>query len=311
MSDQTKGTFIALIGIVFWSTTAIFIGYLITNYDFPPLVLAFWRNVFVCLILIPTLFLIRRSLLRISRAQIGFFILYGFILAVFNSTWTISVEYNGAAVSTVLIYSSAGFTAILARWLFKESLGLPKILAVILSLLGMVMVSNAYNPDILQLNPIGVSAGIFSGLMFAIYSLAGKEVVNRKINPWTALLYSFGIGAVFILIFNLFPAIPGAPDTLGGILPDLDMVGWLMLIILSFVPTLLGYGLYNTSMNYLPASIANILATLEPVMTAIQAYILLGEHMTIVQIIGGLIILSGVVMVQFEREGAVYTQPLA
>ena len=64
-------------------------------------------------------------------------------------------------------------------------------------------------------------------------------------------------------------------------------------------------------MNYLPASIANILATLEPVMTAIQAYILLGEHMTIVQIIGGLIILSGVVMVQFEREGAVYTQPLA
>ena len=55
-------------------------------------------------------------------------------------------------------------------------------------------------------------------------------------------------------------------------------------------------------MNYLPASITNLLATLEPAMTAIEAYIFLDERMTFLQIIGGLIILSAVLIVQLERE---------
>jgi len=147
MSDRTKGYIIALIGITFWSTTGIFIGYLITNYHLPSLVLAFWRNTLVCVVLVPVLFLVRRPLLRINTKQISFFIFYGLILALFNSIWTLAVETNGAAVATVLGYSSAGFTALLAWWLFKEKLGLPKIIAVVLSLSGCVMVSNAYSPD--------------------------------------------------------------------------------------------------------------------------------------------------------------------
>jgi drug/metabolite transporter (DMT)-like permease len=56
------------------------------------------------------------------------------------------------------------------------------------------------------------------------------------------------------------------------------------------------------SMNYLPASITNLLATLEPAMTAAEAYIFLHERMTVIQIIGSLIILSAVLIVQLEKE---------
>jgi drug/metabolite transporter (DMT)-like permease len=301
MSQLTKGTFIALLGVAFWSTTGIFIGYLINHYHFQALVLAFWRNTFVCVGLAPALFLTRRSLLRIKPAQLPFFIFFGLILALFNSIWTLAVETNGAAVATVLGYSSAGFTGIFAWWLFKEKLGLHKILAIILSLSGCVLVANAYNPDMWKLNPLGVSTGLLSGVMFAAYSLMGKEAARKKINPWTVMLYSFGFGSMFILIFNFFPALPGTAGTLPAILPGLPLKGWLIMMTLAFVPTILGFGLYNTSMNYLPASIANLLATLEPVMTAIQAYIFLGEVMTIIQIIGSVIILSAVVIVQFER----------
>ena len=71
---------------------------------------------------------------------------------------------------------------------------------------------------------------------------------------------------------------------------------------LSFVPTILGFGLYNASMHYLPASIANILATLEPAMTAVEAYFFLNERLTMVQIAGSVIILSAVLVVQLEKE---------
>src|SRR5512138_666299 len=136
MSRLTKGYLIAIIGITLWSTTGVFIGYLVTTYNMPALSLAFWRNVLVCVALIPALFLFRRSLLHIRVSQIRFYIFYGFLLAVFNSIWVLSVKANGAAVATVLAYSSAGFTAILALWLFKETLGLPKIIAVLFSLIG-------------------------------------------------------------------------------------------------------------------------------------------------------------------------------
>jgi drug/metabolite transporter (DMT)-like permease len=302
MSRTTKGYLIAILGITIWSTTGILISYLVTNYNMPALLLAFWRNVLVCVVLAPTLFLIQRSLLRIYRSQIGFYLFYGFILAVFNSIWTLSIQANGAAVATVLAYSSAGFTALLAWWLFKERIGLPKLFAILLSLSGCVLVSNAYRAEMWKLNPLGISAGLLSGLLFAGYTLIGKETTRRNINTWTSLLYSFAFGSLFTMIFNLVPVLPGTAGSVQAFLPNLPMRGWLILILLSFGPTLLGFGLYNSAMNYLPASITNLLATSEPALTAVEAYLLLGERMTLIQIIGSFIILSAVLMVQLEKE---------
>lgn len=302
MSRTTKGYLIALVGITFWSTTGVFISYLITNYGMPALLLALWRNLFVCVALVPVLFITRRSLLLIERSQIKFYVFYGFLLAVFNSIWSLSVGANGAAVATVLAYSSAGFTAILALWWFNEKLGLPKAIAIVLSLVGCVMVSNAYSADMWSLNPMGIITGLLSGLLFAVYTLVGKEVAERQINAWTSMLYSFGFGSLFIMIFNLFPALPGAAGSFQALLPNMPIDGWLMLILLSFFPTVLGFGLYNMSMNYLPASITNLLATLEPAMTAVEAYVFLDERLTFIQIVGSLIILSAVLIVQLEKE---------
>ncbi len=302
MSRTTKGYLIAILGITIWSITGVLIGYLITNCGMPALLLALWRNILVCVALAPILFFIRRSLLYIDAAQIGFYAFYGLILAVFNSIWTLSVEANGAAVATVLAYSSTGFTAVLALWLFKEKLGLLKILAIGLSLIGCVMVSNAYSAEMWQLNPLGIFTGLFSGLLFAAYNLITKEAARQKMNAWTSIFYSFAFSSILIMIFNLFPVVPGAAGSYQALLPVLSLNGWLVLIILSFVPTILGFGLYNTSMNYLPASIVSLLATLEPAMTAVEAYIVLDERLTLIQIIGGLTILSAVGIVKLEKE---------
>jgi len=301
MSHLTKGYFTAIIGIIIWSTTPVFIGYLIIHYKMPALLVAFWRDLLVCVALVPALFLIRRSLLHIHISQIKFYTFYGLTLALFNSIYILSVKANGAAAATVLVYSSAGFTAILAWWFFGEKLGLPKIVSIILSLSGCVMVSNAYTQEMWKLNPLGVSTGLLSGLLFAGYNLLCKEAARRKTNPWTAILYSFAFGSIFLMIFNLFSILPDAGGSFKALLPTLPVNGWLVLIVLAFVPTVLGFGLYNTSMNYLPASIVSLLATSEPAMTAVEAYIFLDERMTNVQIVGGLIILSAVLLVQLEK----------
>ena len=70
--------------------------------------------------------------------------------------------------------------------------------------------------------------------------------------------------------------------------------------------TLGGFGLYTVSLTVLPAFTANLIVTLEPAITAGLAFLLLGESLTVTQLIGGAIILAGVFMLRLgdRREPA-------
>jgi len=299
--NLARGYPVALTSAVILSTTAIFIRYLTSTYHLPPLVLAFWRELFVALTLLIALGLVRPTLLRVSPAHLGYLAIYGLMLALFNSLWTLSVSLNGAAVATVLAYCSAAFTALLGWWFLKERLGWAKVLAVAISLGGCVLVSGALDPAAWKLNLIGIVSGVFSGLMWAIYSLMGRSAAQRGLNPWTTLFYTFGLAAIVMLCVNLFSTghIPGAAARPSDFLwLGKAWIGWGILFLLSAGPTLCGYGLYNVALTYLPSSVVNLIATSEPVFTAIIAYFLLGERLTWIQIIGSLLTLGGVVFLR-------------
>jgi drug/metabolite transporter (DMT)-like permease len=300
-SHLTRGYSVALISAVILATTAIFIRHLTQTYHIPSLVLAFWRDVFVTLTLLPILGLLRPHWLRIQRHHLAYLVFYGLMLAIFNSLWTLSVALNGAAVATVLVYCSAGFTALLGWWLLKERLDWAKLLAIVLSLGGCVLVSGALDPSVWRANLVAILTGVLSGLWYAIYSLMGRSASQRGLNPWTTLLYTFAFAALFLLFFNLLPGgmLPGSAARPADFLwLGKALAGWGVLFLLAAGPTIAGYGLYNVSLSYLPSSVANLIVTLEPAFTAIIAYFLLGERLNGVQIGGGLMILSGVVFLR-------------
>jgi drug/metabolite transporter (DMT)-like permease len=295
--NLTRGYSIAVVSAVILSTTAIFIRYLTQTYQIPALVLAFWRDLFVALTLLPVLGLFRPGLLRVERKDLRYLVVYGLVLAIFNSLWTLSVALNGAAISTVLAYCSAGFTALLGWWFLKERLDWAKIVAVTLSLGGCVLVAGALNLAAWHANLVGILTGILSGLLYAIYSLMGRSASQRNLNPWTTLLYTFGFAAAFLLVFNLLPVdfLPGkAINVVDLFWLGNSLAGWGILLLLAAGPTLAGFGLYNVSLGYLPSSVANLIVSLEPAFTAIMAYILFGELLNSVQVGGSLMILTAV-----------------
>jgi drug/metabolite transporter (DMT)-like permease len=89
--------------------------------------------------------------------------------------------------------------------------------------------------------------------------------------------------SAFLLVFNLLLGhlLPGGAahpadlwwlgDALGG---------WIALFLLAAGPMVIGFGLYNVSLSYLPASVANLIVSLEPVFTALLAYALFGERLS-------------------------------
>ncbi len=74
--------------------------------------------------------------------------------------------------------------------------------------------------------------------------------------------------------------------------------GWGVLFLLAAVPTVAGFGLYNVSLSLLPSSVANLIVTSEPVFTAITAYLLFGELLSLPQLSGGALILAGVIFLR-------------
>ncbi len=308
---MTRGYIIALVSAAILSTPAIFIRFLTLNYQIPAIVLAFLRDLIVALSLLIVLGLFRPGLLRIERRHLGYLALYGLSLAIFNSIWTLSVVWNGASVSTVLVYCSAAFTALLGWWLLKERLHWAKVAAVVVCLGGCVLVANALEASAWKLHLPGLIVGVAAGLLWATYSLMGRSAAQRGLNPWTTLFYTFGFAAIFLLLFNLFSAghIAGAATRPADLLwLGTSLPGWGITFLLAVGPTLVGFGLYNVALSHLPSSVVNLIATSEPIFTVTTAYLLLGERLTFVQVVGSLLILGGVVLIRLY-EGRLAGKP--
>ena len=301
----SKGYLIALLSAFVLSSSAILIRLLTSDFSLPPLVLAFWRDGLVASSLFLILLVISPSRLRVSRANLFYLLGYGFLLSVFNSLWTFSVSRVGAAVGTILIYSSAGFTVLLGWWLLKESLNWGKIIAVLLSLGGCVLVSGLFDLQSLKFDLAGILTGVLSGVLYAGYSLMGRSASQRGINAWTTILYTFGFAAMFLMLLNLFSGgrISGTAAAFSEFFMNgLSLAGWSWLVLLALLPTLAGFGLYNVSLGYLPSGIANLIATTEPVFTAVMAFFLFGERLDRIQLLGSFLILSGVIYLRLYEE---------
>jgi drug/metabolite transporter (DMT)-like permease len=144
-----------------------------------------------------------------------------------------------------------------------------------------------------RFNPLGLAAGLLTGLCFGLYSIFNKRAVGRY-NAWTVTTYNLCFGMFFIALFQ-FPTmvaeVGAAPQT------------WLYIVGMAIGPTVLAHGLYVSGLAYVPASNASILATWEPVTATILAYLVLGERLDSWQLVGAAAIVLGVILLGRTANG--------
>lgn len=288
----SRGVAIALVGTVIWAATGVLIDYILNHYPITPLTLAFWRDLFTALTLFIAIGIVRPRALRITWRDLPFLALFGgVVLAGFNILWTVSINYNGGAVATVLAYCAPVFTVVLARVFLKEAITWRRVLAVILSLSGCILVVRAYSAEVWQINPEGIVFGLGSGLGFAFYSLAGRWSRTRFTNAFTVTTYGF-------LFATLALRLTQTPETALSL--GTQWSGWGLIALLAVGPTVGGYGLYMLSLRSLEASVASLIASLEPAFTAIMSLIFLGRWLELDQWGGTALVLLAVVLTQTD-----------
>jgi DME family drug/metabolite transporter len=285
-----RGYVILLFSTLTLSSTGVLIKFLLNNFQIEPLTLAFWRVLIVASALGMALAFLNRPLLAVKRRHLLLFAVFGLIgVGLHQLVWITSVQVNGAGVATVLVYIQPAIVALISYRFLNESLDRTKITALILALAGMVMVSRAYEVANVNLNWVGIATGFGSGFTWATYALMGRYT-TRRYSAWTSLFYAFFFGALFLLPLQFFVhdlfALRGSPDGVG------------LLFFLALGPTLGGFALYTIGLSHLPASVATIIGTLEPVISVVLAYLLFGEVMNVIQVVGAGLILWSVIMLR-------------
>ena len=228
--------------------------------------------------------------LAVPRRRWPLLVAYGTIsVGLFYLSYFWAVRLLPVAVAAVLLYTAPVFVALLARLVLGEALGVRRLVALAVALGGVVLVS-APDPAA-GITWTGLAAGLLSGLTYALYSIFGK-VALRDLDPAAVVVYTLGIGALVLLA-----ALPPAR------LLDLawSPAVWAWVGVLGVGPTFLAYRLYTAGLQWVPASTASIVATVEPVVAALLGWFVLGEALTAGQGAGAALVLLAGLLAQDGR----------
>ncbi len=298
MPPQRLGFFLAIAAAFVWSFTGPGIGYLLDVYHVPRLTIAFWRDFFCVVVLLPVALMrfglpSRRELLRFAAAGV-------FFIGVYHALWVFSVGYNGPAVAVVLIYTFPAFATLGAWLLWHERPSRHAVVGLVLAFIGCGLVVRAYDPQVLILQWAGIACGIGTGIAQAGYSLFSQRAL-RDNHPWTTLAWTMTFGALALFLTQ-------RPDTILAV--GSTAWPWLVVIGLAIGPTLGGYVLYTMALRSLPAGAAGTIVTLEAPFAALLAAVMLSQGLLWPQVVGLALILLGAILPQLRwwpiasREGS-------
>jgi drug/metabolite transporter (DMT)-like permease len=150
--------------------------------------------------------------------------------------------------------------------------------------------------------PLGIAIVGIGLVGIATYGILGRDIARgRQVDTLslTALPLAFG-GSILLLIAFVIEGFP-----------ELSTLAWVLVLFLAVVNTACVYALYNHALRTLAAFELSVILSLSPLVTAFWAWLLLGERLAGLQLIGIAIAILGVVLVQLgsAKSGVAQVKP--
>jgi drug/metabolite transporter, DME family len=283
---STRGYLWVIAAAGLWGTLGLIFRALHDDFGLSALTIAFLRAGIAFVILVIVLSIAQPRLLKVTPRALPFFALYGFCgVTAFYFSYTQAVIQTTVTTAVVLLYTAPAFVTLIAWRVWREPLDAHKTIALALAFVGCALVARAYDPAQLRLNLLGLLIGLAAGFTYALYTVFSKSALER-FSLWTALLYALLFGALFLIPLQ----------TMDGFAPLVQKPGvWLVLLALALGPTLGSLALYNAGLLRVPASNASVIATIEPVVASVLAFLFLGERLEFLQMVGGAMVIAGAV----------------
>lgn len=238
----------------------------------------------------------RPKLLRLRRSDLPLLLGYGLVgVALVQFLYFAAVSRIPIGVALLLEFTSPVLVALWVRFVRRVILPARMWVGTALALVGLAMVAEVWQG--LRLDALGLLFGVAAALCAAAYFLIGERGVSTL--PALGLVtWGMVIGAVAVAVVAPPWSLPGdimASDTdFGG----LTVPVWTLLVTCAVVSTAMAYLLSISAMRYLPANVVSVIALCEPIVAITLAWLVLGQALALVQVLGAGVLLVGATIVQ-------------
>lgn len=245
--------------------------------------IALWRAVLAACMIGGFLLITRQRIpFRKIRKQIPLLLFSGMAMGL---NWILLFEaykYTTVSAATLSYYFAPIIVTVACPLLFRERMSGKQWLCFIMSTVGIVLITGIGNSDGGDLHHIGILFGLGAAAFYATVILLNKFIQGVDGIHRTFLQF---LAAILILI-------PYVALTGGVQLGTVNGLGWVCLLIVGLIHTGITYCLYFSSLKELPGQKAAILSYIDPLVAILVSVVLLGEGMTLWQIVGGILILG-------------------
>jgi len=224
----------------------------------------------------------------------------------------VAISRMPVGVALLIEYTSPALVALWALLVQRRPQHRAVWLAIGAAMVGLMLIARPWQG--FALDTVGVGAALLAAVASATYFLIGDALKGQVPGPQLA---GFGAaaGAVVLGVTQSWSDFPwqllGRRGELGGV----PVPVWLLLAVVVLVGTVLAYLTGIAALRRLPAPIAAVVATMEVVVAAVSAWVLLGEQLSAWELAGGALLLAGAVVAQRSparpAETPVPTAPLA
>lgn len=276
-----------LLMAIFWGGTFIAGRYIAK--DVGPFSAAFLRFAVASLILLFLSWRPDRRFPKLKKSQIIPIIFLGMTgVFAYNVLFFKGLKLIEAGRAALIIANNPVFIAILSAIIFKEKLNLSKVIGIIVSVSGAVIVISRGNFDFILRGGLGWGElFIFCCVLsWVAYSLIGKTVLTG-LSPLDLVTFSSTFGTLALLI----------PAYHEGMIHDIASysgLDWLGIFYLGIFGTVMGFVWYYQGIQAIGPTKASLFINFVPISAVILAFLILGEPITLSLLIGTILVTGGV-----------------
>lgn len=259
--------------------------------DAPSTVMVMYRMFLACLIISPMVIKHRKTIFEIKIREWIAIIFAGFFLACHFGLWFESLKHTTVASSTLILALQPAIALVGGFVIFKEKVDIRTVFAMGVAFVGVAIVGGG--------NLGGGSSALIGNILsfiavvsVVLYLMIGQRNV-KSINHWVYSFLVFLMAGITVAIFNL----------IGGIaLTGYSTNDWFVFIMLAIFPTG-AHIIFNMLLNYVNTTTVSMATLGEPIGASILATFLLNEMLTLVEMIGGILIIAGIFYFLRLQEG--------
>lgn len=296
---KKKDLVLALLVVIVWGANFTVIKLGLSGV--PPMLLAALR--YLCVI--PAIFFVKRP--KIDLIDMLF---YGFSVGVGQFSCLFYAMKIGmpAGLSSILLQSAAFMTPIVALVILKEKMKGKQMVGLGIALIGLCFIGKSALDGIGGVSFFSLLLTLLAAGFWAISNIIIKSASNKaeergeKLDMMGVVVWSSLIPPIPLLIMAM---IMDSPNLILDAFYTLKPIAIFSILYLALGATIFGYGMWSILLGKYPASKISPLSLMVPVTGLISARIVLGENLSLLQWIGGLIILLGLAVSVFDTKKSV------